>query len=111
MSNGPRCCILGPCCPPPAPNAPPSEWDEWRKKREDALAKLFADAFGWDDTEDDDRTGNALTAARVVLDDFDLVPKGLGSAIVAAYEPFFAERFKAHPPRAEAAAPADFKEL
>lgn len=59
------CCILGVCC--------------WRRRdAEAALAKLLAHA------------STPEAQAALIFERFDLVPKGLGEAIVAAYRDHFA---------------------
>jgi hypothetical protein len=55
------------------------------------LAKKIADDLGWSDHKDEKSTGNARAAADLILDNFDLVPKGVGAAIVAGYAPLFKE--------------------
>lgn len=74
MSNGAqRCCILGICCPPPG----------GRAQQEDLLAHHLAEA--------DNGECSYEEMAKFLLDNFDLVPKGVGAAIVEAYRPEFAK--------------------
>lgn len=82
--NGHVCCILGVCCVPP----------EKRDEQVQALADEIEKSLGPDATKTDTTTGNAYAVAQLVLDNFDLVPKGLGEAVVAAYTPHFAQKFK-----------------
>ena len=77
MNGQHHCCAIGLCC---------------RKKenRVQALAELIEHHHALMETQ-----GELYhDAAQVVLDLFDLVPKGLGEQIIAAYEPLFAERDK-----------------
>ena len=77
MSNGHGCCILAVCCPPgPRSRA--------------ALAHEISQHFGWSE----EFTGTAQQLAEWLFDRYDLVPKGVGEAIVNAYGPHFAEHHK-----------------
>jgi len=72
--NGRICCALDlPCCVPP-PGV------ERADAQAEAVCHLLEKAHAID--------GNMMTVARAVLDNFDLVPKGAGAAIAAAYAPF-----------------------
>lgn len=77
------CCILGVCCPP--------ENSDSEAKRATALGEMLDDAFP--SSAGQLLAGNAGVAAWI-LDRFDLVPKGLGAAIVSAYEPFFKQKIR-----------------
>lgn len=70
------CCLLGVCCPP--------------AKQERALAEFIGAAGGSD------------FAATELLRQFDLVPKGVGDALVAAYRPMFKAEDATSTPDAEA---------
>jgi hypothetical protein len=85
MSNGVRCCLLGVCCPPFA--------DGSEEKRLEALTEMIASRLPGDgDTLAAETWKSAArAAAHVVLSQFDLVPKGLGDAIVEAYRLEFAK--------------------
>lgn len=74
MSNGTTCCLIRACCPEPQQRA--------------ALTEFFAEKLGWSATRTEKETGNAAAAADLILDHFDLVPKGVGVAIAAGYKPF-----------------------
>lgn len=78
MSNGHVCCILGVCCQPPGGAA-----------AKQALAEEIAEVFGWSAEKTEEKTGNAYAVASWLLDNFDLVPKGVGAQIVRAYRPMF----------------------
>lgn len=74
-SDDPRpCCILGVCCP----GAPK------HSMRVTALAGYLADKG----------IENAADVAALVMEEFDLVPRGLVYAIVEAYEPYFAKKYQ-----------------
>ena len=62
--NGHVNCILGVCCPPDG------------EEQIAALAEEIAAATGWSAQKDEKSEGNAYTAARWVLENFDLAPKG-----------------------------------
>lgn len=72
--NGGSCCLLKVCCPEPA-------------DQQDALARELNKAMKW--SGDDDKYGDEV--AKLLLDNFDLVPKGVGEKIVEAYRPLFEE--------------------
>lgn len=78
MSNGTTCCLIRACCPE----------SEQRKE----LAEFFAQKLGWSATKTEAEAGNAAAAADLILDHFDLVPKGVGAAIVEGYKPFLKTR-------------------
>lgn len=80
MSNGTICCLIRACCPEP--------------EQRDELAKKIAAEFGWSDEKNDSSTGNARAIADWVIDHFDLVPKGVGAAIVEGYKPYFKEKLR-----------------
>jgi len=72
--NGRICCALDlPCCSPPPGVARADAQAE-------AVCYLLEKAYAID--------GSMMTVAHAVLDNFDLVPKGAGSGIAAAYAPF-----------------------
>jgi len=73
MSNGHVCCILGVCCPPPG----------GRKAASKALAEEMAGYFSGKESYQQ--------MAEWLLENFDLVPRGVGEAIVEAYRPEFAK--------------------
>lgn len=74
MSNGHVCCILGVCCPP--------DTDSQRQ----ALKEEMAQELGGE-TSDYEQLVEWLTGT------FDLVPKGVGKAIVEAYDPEFKKKY------------------
>jgi hypothetical protein len=85
MSNGQRCCILGVCCPPDSPE---------QKK---ALAEEIAEnvQLGGEGTYQGHLFAPSFAVSSFILDTYDLVPKGVGKAIVTAYGPEFAKvRFR-----------------
>lgn len=84
MSNGIRCCILGPCCPPP-PTAAPIAIDRVAPEAIAALAK-----------ELEPITGNSKAVAEFIFENYDLVPPGVGTTIVNAYAPEFAKKYGYH---------------
>lgn len=63
MSSHKACCILGICCPP--------------KKQAESLAHMI------------DEAGTPEAAAQAILEVADLVPKGVGAAMVAGLRPMF----------------------
>ena len=73
MSNGHVCCILGVCCQPPGGGA-----------SREALAQEL-------DAHVDTKDGTAV--ANWLFDNYDLVPKGLASAIITLYGPEFEKRY------------------
>lgn len=77
MPNGHACCVLEVCC----------------RKREDAVTAL-AEIIqqNWSAVEKDTIIAPGRKAALIVMEHFDLVPKGLARAIVDAYEPHFAAK-------------------
>lgn len=86
MSNGPVCCILGVCCPPPPEgiNGPQVK----------ALAKFLNEAmkdqeWSWQEPPASRSRTLGDLAAEALLANFDLVPRGVGRAIVEAYRPQF----------------------
>lgn len=83
MSNGTICCIYGVCCKPPG-----------GESAKVALAKEIAAnvELGGGGTYKTRLYAPSLAVAHYILDTFDLVPKGLGAAIVAAYEPEFEKK-------------------
>jgi hypothetical protein len=72
------CCLLGVCCPP-----------KLHGRRIDALAAEINTALAEGGGVDDGARVNRV--AELILSRYDLVPKGLGDAIVEAYRPIFAE--------------------
>lgn len=71
MADPRRCCALGICCPP-----------NLAENRAPALGDLLAGQFDWP------KDAGPLTPDAVagwLLSEFDLVPKGVGDAIVEAY--------------------------
>ena len=77
MNGGHACCAIGLCC-------------KARPDRIKALAEMIEHFHALVETN-----GNLYhDAARVVLEHFDLVPLGLGDAIIRSYEPHFAEKAK-----------------
>jgi hypothetical protein len=74
MSNGARCCAARVCCPADA-NA-----------RIAALASLISE-----EAEHAISEQAASDAAKVVLENFDVVPVGVGEAIVDGYKDWFME--------------------
>lgn len=81
MSNGIRCCILGPCCPPP----PPGPDGKGPRVSPDAIAALAKEL--------EPVTGNSEAVAAFIFEHYDLVPAGVGTAIVNAYAPEFAKKY------------------
>jgi len=73
MSNGKRCCALGVCCPPDS--------DEQRA----AALEEVVDGCGADATPE--------TVVNFLMSEYDLVPKGVGEAIVNAYDPEFKKKY------------------
>lgn len=73
MSNGARCCAVRVCCPVAA-------------DRIAALKGLIQE-----EAEHAISEQAAEDAAKVVFENFDLVPLGVGAAIVDGYKEFFAE--------------------
>lgn len=89
MSNGAMCCYLRACCPPGAQ----------REALTNKLYQLLAEELHRQGAPAATATGaaeqenNACAAqAAWLLDHFDLVPRGVGEAIVKAYRPVFAEK-------------------
>lgn len=85
MSNGPMCCYIRACCPE----------SEQRK----LLAKKIADNWQEDPnvgivSAERDAPGLAQSTADMILDNFDLVPKGVGVAIAEGYKPLFKEQLR-----------------
>jgi hypothetical protein len=76
------CCLLGVCCPP-----------KLRGRRIDALATEINEALAAGIAVEEGARVNAI--AEMILSRYDLVPKGLGDAIVEAYRPLFAEEQRA----------------
>lgn len=74
MSNGQRCCALGVCCPPDS--------DEQRA----ALREELAHQLGGDPMD-------YAQLVEFVTSEYDLVPKGVGAAIVYAYDPEFKKKY------------------
>lgn len=81
MSNGRPCCILGVCCPP-----------NRRAARSQALAQEISEGLGWAAEGTPERGGVARDVAEWLMNNYDLVPHGLGTAIVEAYRPTFEGR-------------------
>jgi hypothetical protein len=79
MSNGIRCCILGPCCPPPPPVA------GGPRVAPEAVAALAKEL--------EPVTGNSKGVAAFLFEHYDLVPAGVGTAILNAYAPEFAKKY------------------
>jgi hypothetical protein len=80
MNGQHACCSLQLCC----------------RKRDDsiqAVAEMIEHDLGWSARKDTEGTGNARAISEWIFEKFDLVPKGLASAIVEAYEPHMKERF------------------
>lgn len=75
MSNGVACCLLGVCCPPGGKAAVAALAEEMHE----GLAVGAEDA-GYDGI------------AAWIMDNFDLVPKGVGKAIIEGYAPEFAKK-------------------
>lgn len=93
MSNGPFCCYVRACCP--------------AAEQQHALAKAIGEHLQDDpaiavvDAAEDLPTGTAQSVAGWLLEHFDLVPKGVGEAIVEGYRPFFKEFKRAGEVKAE----------
>lgn len=83
MSNGHVCCLLAVCCPP--------DNDD---RRSQALFEEMNEAFEADATFGDDDSFLRWAASWIVKN-FDLVPKGVGRAIVEGYAPEFAKKYGA----------------
>lgn len=79
MSNGTICCALEVCCPPPP--------EGLNEPQTAALAELIAVNGGGAGAVN--RMSSPRHIAEVILANFDLVPKGVGRAIVEAYRPEF----------------------
>lgn len=75
MSNGHFCCLVGACCDPDGQRA--------------ALAKKLAALSGGTYSADE-----LKAVSGGLLDEFDLVPKGVGAAIATGYQPMFKEFVK-----------------
>lgn len=75
MSNGRACCILGVCCPPP--------------QQEDALARHLQNEY--EKVQGGKSYAYMQIAAKLILRDFDIVPKGVGSTIISRYRKAFEE--------------------
>lgn len=67
------CCLLGVCCPP--------------AQRQSALAAKVLECLNKPGTNQE----KATDVAKVIFEDYDLVPKGVGAAIVEGYKDAFAE--------------------
>lgn len=67
------CCLLGVCCPP--------------QERRDALVAKLSECIGGLNTDEE----KAEAAADWIVARYDLVPKGVGEAIVEGYRDAFAE--------------------
>lgn len=80
MSNGQRCCVLGPCCPPP-----PVATSTIARVAPEAIAALAKEL--------EPVTGNSKAVATFIFENYDLVPPGVGVAIVNAYAPEFEKAF------------------
>lgn len=99
MSNGIRCCILGPCCPPPPPAPTPEGSPPLSRvspKAIAALAKELEEALGLSAHKNSESTGNGMAVAEFIFEHYDLVPAGVGTAIVNAYGPEFAKKYAHH---------------
>lgn len=72
-----KCCLLCVCC----------ECHENREKKQAAMAALQTDGVLSTSIEEDH--SQASKVLDWIFDNFDLVPKGLGQAIVKAYRPIF----------------------
>ncbi len=79
MSNGRVCCLLGVCCPPGS--------------REEALAQEIEADLGLGSQKTETTTGIARSVAEWILENYDIVPKGVGTAIIEAYRPEFKKLF------------------
>jgi hypothetical protein len=76
-----RCIVLGIC-------------QATEQEREVALAESL-DAFrGLGSNKDDEKTSIGRTVAEYILENFDLVPKGVGVALVDGYRAEFASGVK-----------------
>lgn len=75
MSNGQRCCALGVCCPPDSD----SQRAGLVAEAEHALGSL---------------TPTAENVVNWIMSEYDVVPKGVGEAIVNAYDPEFRKKYK-----------------
>ena len=83
MSNGVRCCLLGPCCPPPVPGAPSGATENWEAKRKKALATMIVEG---------DSTVTDVQAAKVaayLYSQVGFVPPGVDIAAATLYRPLF----------------------
>lgn len=74
--SGGGCCLLGICCPP--------------RRRLERLASAMAGAAGGGDQAAE----YARAAAEWLLANFDLVPKGVGEAIVSGYRAAFRQELE-----------------
>jgi hypothetical protein len=85
MSNGTVCCILAVCCP---------DVGKRKAKLAGQIASVMESSIS---AEKEDYTFQdyATSTANWLLDSYDLVPKGLGAAIVEAYRPEFTKLSKA----------------
>lgn len=72
--NGGSCCLLKVCCPAV-------------EDQREALANELNKHMKWTGRE----VEYGIDIASLLLDNFDLVPKGVGEKIVEAYRPLFAE--------------------
>lgn len=81
MSNGPFCCYVRACCPEPEQHA--------------ALVKALAEHLQDDpaiavvDAAEDLPSGTLKSIVSWLLERVDLVPRGVGAAIVEGYGPYF----------------------
>lgn len=88
MANGALCCIWEVCCPPP-PRLTAEETAAWNEKRYQELAK-FIQKHGFGSFEEDPAASSkALSIAAAILAESDLVPAGVGTAIVEGYRKSF----------------------
>ena len=85
-SNGHVCCIVGVCCPPPGEN---SAGDAQVYE----LAKLVQAQLG-SFSSTGEPSERAIAVAQAILADFDLVPNGVGDAIVKGYAESFSHKKK-----------------
>lgn len=78
MNGGHACCALELCC-------------RKRSDRVRALAELIEHHEAILASAEE---RPLYRIAEVIIDSFDLVPKGVGTAIINGYEPYFAEKAK-----------------